>query len=91
MSSINYEEIALRRQRNYRYLAKHLQPLNKYDFELKENHVPMVYPFFSDNLNLRNILIKNKIYTGQYWKEVLELVDRLEQDEDVQKVYHNLK
>ncbi|MEJ7680041.1 MAG: YebC/PmpR family DNA-binding transcriptional regulator [Segetibacter sp.] len=24
-------------------------------------------------------------------KEVLELVDRLEQDEDVQKVYHNLK
>jgi transcriptional/translational regulatory protein YebC/TACO1 len=24
-------------------------------------------------------------------KEVLELIDRLEQDEDVQKVYHNLK
>ena len=24
-------------------------------------------------------------------KDVLELVDRLEQDEDVQKVYHNLK
>ena len=24
-------------------------------------------------------------------KEVLELVDKIEQDEDVQKVYHNLK
>lgn len=24
-------------------------------------------------------------------KDVLELVDKLEQDEDVQKVYHNLK
>ena len=24
-------------------------------------------------------------------KEVLEMVDRIEQDEDVQKVYHNLK
>lgn len=75
LSSINYEKIALKRQRNYRYLERHLKTLNKYDFEYKENHVPMVYPFFSDNLNLRNRLIENKVYTGQYWKEVLELVE----------------
>ena len=31
----------------------------------------MVYPYFSDTIGFRKKLIDNKIYTAQYWPNVL--------------------
>ena len=36
----------------------------------------MVYPFYSTNENLREILRLNKIYTAQYWDSVLKNVEK---------------
>ncbi|MFV8339787.1 hypothetical protein [Flavobacterium sp. LB3P21] len=74
LQSIDYNHIAVKRCENFKFLSKHLKGINKIDFELNENHIPMVYPFFSDDISLRKKLMVNKIYTGQYWKEVQNLV-----------------
>ena len=74
LQSIDYNNIANKRRENFKFLSKHLKEINKIDFKLNENHVPMVYSFFSDDINLRKKLIVKNIYTGQYWKEVQNLV-----------------
>ena len=36
----------------------------------------MVYPFLIKNENLREKLLKNKIYIPHWWKEVIKNVDK---------------
>lgn len=74
LASVDYNDVAAKRRNNFRYLSKHLKDINKLHFDLDSDQVPMVYPFFSDNLDLRKRLIENKIYTSQYWKSVDDLV-----------------
>lgn len=76
LSSINYKEIEKRRQANFNYLASKLIFLNEMSFKADTNQVPMVYPFLTTKINLKNKLIENQIYTGQYWKEVTSIVDK---------------
>ena len=35
--------------------------------DLNEGDVPLVYPFLSDKVGLREKLIANKIYVATYW------------------------
>jgi hypothetical protein len=74
LESINYEKIAKVRRENYRYLDNALNKINGIQVGIDSHQVPMVYPFYSNILSLRNRLTKNKIYTAQYWPSVLNLV-----------------
>lgn len=74
LESIDYEKIAIIRRKNYEYLHHTLRNLNEIQIELDSKQVPMVYPFYSKDLGLRKKLNKNKIYTAQYWSNVLKLV-----------------
>ena len=60
---------------NYNYLYFALKDLNKIDFKLNSDQVPMVYPFYTDNLTIRRILVENRVYTAQYWSNVLNWVE----------------
>jgi hypothetical protein len=73
LESVDYEKIAIIRRENYKYLEHTLQEFNQIHPKL-DLQVPMVYPFYSRDLDLRKKLNENKIYTAQYWSNVLEWV-----------------
>lgn len=72
LSSIDYEAVKTVRERNFYYLHAFLKEWNELtvDFSLLEG--PMTYPFLIKKDNLRQTLIKHKIYVPTYWKEVLD-------------------
>jgi len=72
LKSIDYEFAKLKRRKNYETLSKQLQDDNQIEFDFDENTVPMVYPYFSNNKNLRSRLIENHVFVAKYWKSVLE-------------------
>ena len=70
MSSICYKSIADRRISNYTYLHDNLGSSNTLSVDLERKNVPMVYPFLSEDINLRKKLIDNKVYVASYWPNV---------------------
>ncbi len=73
ISSINYEEIKDRRRRNFSFLHHELYNNNKLEVPSKSLfECPMVYPYLTDDPNLRRRLIDNKIFVATYWPNVFE-------------------
>ena len=70
MSFICYKSVADRRISNYTYLYDNLGSSNTLSVELGRESVPMVYPFLSDDINLRKKLIDDKVYVASYWPNV---------------------
>lgn len=67
MGNIDYESTAKRRCDNYRYLHLRLHESNDYMLNLDMNAVPLYYPFFNKNINLRKKLVENKIFVPKLW------------------------
>ena len=72
LDSIDYENVKKKRERNFYFLHNELKQFNKLDLDSTSIKTPFVYPFISDNIELRDQLIKNKIYVAKYWNEVLD-------------------
>lgn len=72
LDSINYNDCATIRKENFAYLHKHLKNSNSLEINLDSESVPMVYPYWSKDQNLREKLITHKIYTPIYWQNVLD-------------------
>ena len=71
LSSINYNRIKKKRKENFEYLHNELKDINLLvDIEIQTT--PFVYPFISNDIQLREKLINNKIYIAKYWEEVLD-------------------
>ena len=70
LESIDYSSIAKQRIENYIYLDKKLKASNRLKIDFNQNQVPMVYPYWSKDKNLRQRLMENKIYTASYWANV---------------------
>jgi len=73
LSSINYKEVKLIRERNFYYMHSYFKNLNELKFDASKIEGPMVYPLLLKNENLRQDLINNKVYVPTYWKEILDL------------------
>ena len=69
LKSLDYEKIALIRQRNFWVLHTFLKKSNKLKFIEVGDFVPMVYPYKSNDLMLRERLIKNRVYVAKYWAD----------------------
>ena len=70
MQGINYHDVAQRRRANYEYLRQQLGGV-----VLQDDEVPMIFPYEAkDGRELRNHLIKNKIFVAKYWPNVEEWV-----------------
>ena len=65
-----------KRKENFNYLHQALSHSNKIKWDIHQDETPMVYPFYSENKNLRNVLIDHKIYMAQYWPNVADLVKK---------------
>ncbi len=72
LESIDYEKAKLGRQENYKVLYYNLLLKNKLRFKMREDAVPLCYPFFNESVNLRQELINNRIYCPTYWPNVLQ-------------------
>ncbi len=72
MQSINYEVIAQKRRENFYQIHEELKTSNQLRIHLEDDAVPMIYPFLTNKPRLRNHLIQNKIFVAQYWPNVLE-------------------
>lgn len=72
MQGVDYEKVAKRRRENYIYLDKHLKGTNLLQLTLSEDAVPMVYPYLTDEKDLKKRLIAEKIFVATYWPNVLE-------------------
>jgi hypothetical protein len=75
MASIDHDEVESRRIANYRHLNAALSGKNGISLQLTDDAVPMVYPFLTEDENLRQRLIDNKIFVARYWPNVLEWCD----------------
>ncbi|MES2559948.1 MAG: hypothetical protein V4590_09425 [Bacteroidota bacterium] len=71
LASIDYDAVAEKRKLNFQYLHERLSAHNKLSIDWDGNQVPMNYPFWSDNNNLRDLLFSHKIYCPVYWPNVL--------------------
>ena len=71
LSSINYNIIKKKRKENFEYLHNALKEINLLE-NIDIKSTPFIYPFITNDMNLRQKLINNKIYTAKYWNEVLD-------------------
>ncbi len=67
LESFDYGESARKRLENYRRLDQALGSRNRLCLPLAKEAVPMVYPFRTDDRNLRKRLIENRVYVARYW------------------------
>lgn len=74
---VNFESAKHIRNRNFNDLHSKLKSINQITplIEKSEFEAPMIYPFLSENNSeLRDKLIKNKVYVAKYWPNVLNRV-----------------
>lgn len=76
MESIDYEEASICRIANYRILQETFDKSNGIHIGLKDDTVPMVYPYVTFDKALRKRLIENEIFVAQYWPNVLKWVNK---------------
>lgn len=74
LSSINYDVVSEIRRENYQYLDLQIGDSNLIELPELGKQVPMVYPYLTDDENLRCKLIQNGVYVATYWNDVLSHV-----------------
>ncbi len=72
MQSIDYDTAAKKRRENFLMLQGVLGEKNNLVLPLEDDAVPMVYPFLAPVKELREKLIKNKVFVARYWPNVLD-------------------
>ncbi len=71
---IDHETVIQKRRKNFSFLDKFLKETNLIQLKLDEESVPMVYPYYTKDLSLRQRLIENKVFVATYWPNVKEWV-----------------
>lgn len=79
LRSLDYEKIALKRQRNFWILHASLSQINLFKkISINASIIPMSYPFYSVDVELRERLIERKIYVAKYWPDALKRTNEAE-------------
>lgn len=71
LAGIDYADVRRRRRRNFDLLQRHLAPYNELRWNLREDQVPLCYPFLVQHDGLREELIRARVYVPRYWPDVL--------------------
>lgn len=74
LSNIDYLKVKEIRQKNFKIMHNALGRYNKLEFDIFNDCVPMVYPLLCEirGEEIREQLIKNRVYVPQWWKWVLD-------------------
>lgn len=73
LKSVEYDDIAEKRHRNYQVLINKFKNINELRLPM-EGYAPFVYPLVVNDPSLRNKVVSHKIYTPQWWKYLLDEV-----------------
>ena len=65
MGNIDYNGIREKRLKNFHTLHQLLEPEKRWD--LASDDVPMIYPYFTEDTDLKKYLINNNIFVATYW------------------------
>lgn len=71
LKSVNYDDLAYRRNRNYKVLIEKFREVNEFKLPM-EGFAPFVYPLVIEDPGLREKLVKDKIYVPQWWKYLID-------------------
>lgn len=72
LANIDYAAIAQVRRANFTHLHGALKEANPLKFTIAVDSVPMIYPFGTDDMELRKRLIANKVYVATYWPGICD-------------------
>lgn len=73
LCSIDFKEARYKRKENFRFLHKNLQTSNLFNIPAMDSFAcPMIYPYLTNDIFLRQKLIENKIFIATYWPNVQE-------------------
>ena len=100
LEHIDRERYADIRTSNFAYLDNALH--TEFPFHRSSDDVPMVYPYITDNPQLRSKLINGKIYVASYWPGVCECgnlrerilplpIDQRYDEEDMKRIVEAVK
>ncbi|MDO4332600.1 MAG: hypothetical protein Q4C58_07900 [Eubacteriales bacterium] len=73
LKSLDYDDLAEKRDRNYRVLVKKFEDVNLLKVPM-QGFAPFVYPLVIENSDLRRRVVEKKIYVPQWWKYLLDEV-----------------
>jgi hypothetical protein len=76
LNGIDYKRAKLVRERNFYYLHVQLKETNLLPCDLDIVSGPMIYPYLTDDPDLRQRLIASKIYVATYWPELMGRVKK---------------
>lgn len=73
LNSIGFEAVKNKRRTNFEFLHECLRKTNLFNIPSLDSFAcPMVYPFLTDDLTLRQRLIENNVFVATYWPNVRE-------------------
>lgn len=75
LNSVDFEEVRIRRNRNFHFLHERLGRINKLLIDPLSIDGPMCYPFFIAQSGIRERLINERVFVATYWPDVLDMVD----------------
>ena len=70
LKTIDYSTVKKQRNSNFWYLHETLASVNKIQIDRTYVDGPMVYPFLTDDINLKFELIRERVFVPTYWPEV---------------------
>jgi hypothetical protein len=73
LSSIDYAFVKQKREENFQYIHQELGFFNQLNFISKNPSGPMIYPFVTNKIGLREFLISKKVYVAKYWDNVTQI------------------
>ena len=75
LNNINYQAALMQRNENFNHLHSFLHQKNGFKWlDDVSPEAPMIYPFYTNDLQLRKKLIDHKIFVASYWPNVREWV-----------------
>lgn len=72
LCTIDYAKVAISRKTNYEWLSMRLMDVNLIHLPMEPDAVPMVYPYLTEDTELRNRFITNKVFVAKYWSSVAD-------------------
>ena len=76
MGTIDYNRVKRIRSTNYNFLVDKLSNLNELNLIVNDNCSPMIYPLLVHDEELRKYLIENRVYVPQWWKYLIDKLDK---------------
>lgn len=73
LENVDYQFVQNKYKENFRTLHKKLKDSNKFDIESiidNEDVTPFVYPYWTDDSDLRSKLIANEIFVARFWPDM---------------------